>query len=72
MLELSASGLLIQITPTGGDTSARNTLLIYPLQHDARTPSGWKECNNSGCFILSDRSVLSLDASLVRLERCAA
>jgi len=28
VLELSASGLLIQMTPTGGDTSARNTLLL--------------------------------------------
>jgi Uma2 family endonuclease len=69
VLELSASGQLIQMTPTGGDTSARNTLLLYALQHYARTHGGWKVFDSSGGFLLPDRSVLSPDASLVRLER---
>jgi hypothetical protein len=32
VLELSTSGQLIPITPTGGDTSARNILRLYALQ----------------------------------------
>jgi Uma2 family endonuclease len=31
VLELSASGQLIQMTPTGGDTNECNTLLLYAL-----------------------------------------
>jgi len=72
VLELSASGQLISMTPTGGDTSARNSALIYALEAYARRTGGWKVFDSSGGFRLPDGSVLSPDASLVRLERWQA
>jgi len=72
VLELSAGGHLISMTPTGGDTSARNTALLYALQHYARSQGGWKVLDSSGGFRLPDGSVLSPDASMVRLERWLA
>jgi Uma2 family endonuclease len=72
VLELNASGELISMTPTGGDTSARNSALIYALEAYARRTGRWKAFDSSGGFRLSDGSVLSPDASLVRLERWQA
>ncbi len=72
VLELSADGRLISMTPTGGDTSARNTELVYQLQHYARTTGGWKVLESSGGFRLPDGSILSPDAALVRLDRWQA
>jgi Uma2 family endonuclease len=72
VLELSADGRLISMTPTGGDTSARNTELVYQLQHYARTTGGWKVLESSGGFRLADGSILSPDAALVRLDRWQA
>ncbi len=69
VLELAADGQLIAMTPTGGDTSARNSLLITRLQIWALAQGGWKVFDSSGGFRLSDGSVLSPDASAVRLER---
>jgi Uma2 family endonuclease len=37
VLELDADGTLIEITPTGGSTSARNSALMFQLQFWART-----------------------------------
>ena len=72
VLELSASGHLISMTPTGGDTSARNSALIFALQAYARRSGCWKAFDSSGGFRLPDGSVLSPDASLVRIERWQA
>jgi len=72
VLELTAEGQLIAMTPTGGDTSARNTALAYQLQHWSRVHGGWKVFESSGGFRLPDGSVLSPDASAVRLERWQA
>ncbi len=72
VLELAADGQLIAMTPTGGDTSARNSLLITRLQIWALAQGGWKVFDSSGGFCLSDGSVLSPDASAVRLERWQA
>ena len=69
VLELSASGQLISMTPTGGDTGSRNTALLFALQSYARQTNAWKAFDSSTGFRLSDGSVLSPDASLVRLER---
>lgn len=72
VLELTADGQLIAMTPTGGDTGARNSLLITRLQIWALGQGTWKVFDSSSGFWLSDGSVLSPDASLVRQERWQA
>jgi Uma2 family endonuclease len=72
VLELAADGTLIEMTPTGGNTSARNSALVFQLQSWARTVDGWIVFESSGGFRLADGSVRSPDASLVRLERWRA
>jgi Uma2 family endonuclease len=72
VLELAADGQLISMTPTGGDTGARNTILTYQLTHWARSQGGWTVFDSSTGFRLADGSVLSPDASVVRLERWQA
>ena len=42
VLELTAAGQVIAMTPTGGDTSARNNLLSARLQVWALGQGGWK------------------------------
>jgi Uma2 family endonuclease len=63
VLELSPAGQVIAITPTGGDTSARNNLLSARLQVWALGQGGWKVFDSSGGFRLPDGSVLSPDAA---------
>jgi Uma2 family endonuclease len=72
VLELDADGTLIEMTPTGGSTSARNSALIFQLQSWARTAGDWIVFNSSGGFRLPDGSVRSPDASLVRQKRWLA
>ena len=47
------------MTPTGGDTSARNSALNFALQTYAKDHGGWKAFDSSGGFRLTDGSVLS-------------
>jgi len=70
VLELDASGQLIQMTPTGGETGARNGTLLILLGMALRE-SGLplKLFDSSTGFRLPDGSVLSPDASLVLRER---
>jgi Uma2 family endonuclease len=72
VLELDADGTLIEMPPTGGSTSTRNTRLLMRLQLWADRQGGWKVFDSSGGFLLPDGSVRSPDASLVRLERWQA
>jgi Uma2 family endonuclease len=72
VLELAADGQLIRMTPTGGETGRRNTKLIYQLSHWARSQGGWDVFDSSSGFCLPDGSVLSPDASVVRLDRWQA
>jgi Uma2 family endonuclease len=72
VLELTADGQLIAMTPTGGDTGARNSLLITRLQIWALGQGTWKVFDSSSGFRLSDGSVLSPDASLVLQKRWQA
>lgn len=69
VLELAADGQLNRLTPTGGDTGARNTLLCTRLQIWALNRGGWKVFDSSSGFHLPDGSVLSPDAAMVRLDR---
>jgi Uma2 family endonuclease len=69
VLELTADGQLIAMTPTGGDTGRRNSRLIARLQSWADQQGGWEVFDSSTGFRLADGSVLSPDASAVRLER---
>jgi len=72
VLELSANGHLISMTPTGGDTGSRNTALLFCLESYARSQGSWKVFDSSTGFRLPDGSVLSPDAALVELERWQA
>ncbi|MEB3361034.1 MAG: Uma2 family endonuclease [Synechococcaceae cyanobacterium] len=72
VLELAADGLLITMTPTGGETGARNTALAFQLALWARAHDGWMLFDSSTGFRLPDGSVLSPDASVVRRERWQA
>jgi Uma2 family endonuclease len=72
VLELAADGRLIAMTPTGSETGARNSRLIMRLALWADQQGSWKVFGSSAGFRLPDGSVLSPDASLVRLDRWEA
>lgn len=70
VLELDADGRLITMTPTGGDTGARNQTLGALLWLAVRRSTlPLKVFDSSTGFLLPDGSVRSPDASVVRLER---
>ena len=72
VLELAADGRVIAMTPTGSETSGRNTELLFQLQRFAKASGAWKVFESSGGFRLPDGSVVSPDASLIRLDRWQA
>jgi Uma2 family endonuclease len=72
VLELDAQGHLIEMTPTGGATGARNTSLLCQLQAWARSCGTWKVFDSSTGFLLPDGSVRSPDASVLLLDRWQA
>lgn len=72
VLELAADGRVIAMTPTGSETSGRNSELLFQLQRFAKASGRWKVFESSGGFRLPDGSVVSPDASLVRLDRWQA
>jgi Uma2 family endonuclease len=72
VLELAADGQLIVMTPTGGETGARNINLAYGLAQWSRSQGGWQLFDSSTGFRLADGSVLSPDLAVVKLERCQA
>jgi len=69
VLELTAEGHLIVMTPTGGETSSRNGQLLYQLQVFCKRHKDWRLFDSSGGFRLPDGSVLSPDAALVLEDR---
>ena len=72
VLELAADGRVVSLTPTGSETGARNSRLEMRLLLWADHQGGWKVFGSSTGFCLPDGSVLSPDASLVRLDRWQA
>ena len=73
VLELSADGALIVMTPTGGETGSRNSRLL--IQLGVALTGGqpcWRIFDSSTGFLLPDGSVLSPDAALVLEERWQA
>jgi Uma2 family endonuclease len=73
VLELTADGLLIVMTPTGGETGSRNSRLLIQLGLAlTRGQPSLRIFDSSTGFLLPDGSVLSPDASLVREDRWQA
>jgi Uma2 family endonuclease len=72
VLELAADGHLIVMTPTGGDTGARNGELFFQIKAWTRARGGWMAFDSSTGFRLPDDAVLSPDTSLVALDRWQA
>ena len=72
VLELAADGRVIAMTPTGSETGARNSELLFQLKLYAKRVGGWKVFDSSSGFRLPDGSVVSPDASVVRLDRWQA
>ena len=73
VLELAADGTLIEMTPTGGASGARNQTLgalLWLAIEQGRLPL--KLFDSSTGFLLPDGSVRSPDASVVRLDRWQA
>jgi Uma2 family endonuclease len=69
VLELAADGRVIAMTPTGSETGARNSELLFQLKLYTNRVGGWKVFDSSSGFRLPDGSVVSPDASLVDLDR---
>jgi Uma2 family endonuclease len=72
VLELAADGQVIAMTPTGSETGARSGEVFFQLKRFTRDVGGYLAFDSSTGFRLHDASVLSPDASLVRLERWQA
>ena len=73
VLELDADGRLHSMTPTGGETGARNQALGALLWQAVRAASlPCKLFDSSTGFRLPDGSVLSPDAALIKLDRWQA
>jgi Uma2 family endonuclease len=71
VLELAADGRLIWMPPVGGETSLQNAALSFQLAQFAHHTGTWISFSSAG-FHLADGSVLSPDASLLRLDRWRA
>lgn len=72
VLELAADGSLIAMTPTGSETSGRNSELTFQLTAFCKRHPQWRIFDSSGGFRLPDGSVLSPDAALLRDDRWRA
>ncbi|MFM7085883.1 MAG: Uma2 family endonuclease [Cyanobium sp.] len=73
VLELAADGHLIAMTPTGGETSSRNSRLLIQLGMALpRCQACLRIFDSSGGFRLPDGSIRSPDASLVLEDRWQA
>jgi len=60
VLELEADGTLIEMTPTGGSTGARNTTLLFQLHAWARSSGDWQVFDLAGIQAMNSREVATL------------
>ncbi len=67
--ERTASGILVIMSPTGGETSNRNIELSYQLQAWSRQNNLGKAFDSSGGFKLPNGADRSPDASWIQSER---
>ncbi|ELR96511.1 Uma2 family endonuclease [Gloeocapsa sp. PCC 73106] len=67
--ELTATGQLIIMPPTGSETSDRNAELTYQLRSWSRQTQLGKSFDSSGGFKLPNGAERSPDASWVKMER---
>ena len=67
--ERTASGVLVIMSPTGGETSNRNIELSYQLQAWSRQNNLGKAFDSSGGFKLPNGADRSPDASWIESER---
>ena len=72
VLELTANGRVLVMTPTGSETGSSSGELFFQLKLFAQHQGCWKAFDSSTGFLLPDGSVLSPDASLVHLDRWQA
>jgi Uma2 family endonuclease len=72
VLELTADGTLISMTPKGGETGSTNGELLFQLRAFCRRQPAWRMFDSSTGFRLPDGAVLSPDGSLLRQERWQA
>ena len=70
--ERTASGVLVIMSPTGGETSNRNIELSYQLQAWSRQNNLGKAFDSSGGFKLPNGADRSPDASWVKRDRWEA
>ncbi len=70
--ERTASGELIIMPPTGGETSNRNIEIAYQLQAWSRQNNLGKAFDSNGGFTLPNGAVRAPDASWLKLERWEA
>ena len=70
--ERTASGEIIIMPPTGGETSNRNIELAYQLQAWSRQNNLGKAFDSNGGFTLPNGAVRAPDASWLKLERWEA
>ncbi len=70
--ERTASGEIIIMPPTGGETSNRNIEIAYQLQAWSRQNNLGKAFDSNGGFTLPNGAVRAPDASWLKLERWEA
>ncbi len=70
--ERTASGEIIIMPPTGGETSNRNIELAYQLQAWSRQNKLGKAFDSSGAFTLPSGAIRAPDVSWLKLERWEA
>ncbi len=70
--ERTASGEIIIMPPTGGETSNRNSELTYQLQAWSRQNNLGKAFDSNGGFTLPNGAVRAPNASWLKLERWEA